>query len=404
MQIVRGILGIVVILAICVIFSRNRGAIRYRVVIWGLVLQLLLGLLVFKTERGQEFFQNVTNGVVRILEFSYEGSGFVFGNLGKKGSDFNLAFHALPILIYFSALLALLYHLGIMQVVVYAFARVLGKLLQVSGAESMAVTSSIFVGMSEAPLVVRPYIEAMTSSELMALMTGGFATIAGTVMGIYMGFVGKQYAILILTASVMAAPAAFVTAKLLVPETGEPATGKSFRLVLERQGKNLLEAIAIGVRDGLQLALNIAAMLIAFVSLIALLNWPLNALAGTSIQEIFGILLSPFAWCMGIDWKDARIFGSLLGTKVVINEFVAYQNLQGIIQAGPERVIDDRTIKMATFALCGFANFGSIGVTLGGLGQLAPSRRTDLARLALLAMIAGALSSCLTATIAGMLF
>jgi CNT family concentrative nucleoside transporter len=393
----------VVILAVCHLLSRNRRAISYRVVVWGLILQLLLGLLVFKTEAGRFCFQKVTDVVVRILEFSYEGSGFVFGSLGKKGADFSLAFQALPILIYFSALLALLYHLGIMQVVVYAFARVLGKLLKVSGAESMAVTASIFVGMSEAPLVVRPYIEAMTHSELMAIMTGGFATIAGTVMGIYMGFVGKEFAVFILTASVMAAPAAFVTAKIIVPETGEPATGKSFRLVFEKQGKNLLDAIAIGVRDGLQLALNIAAMLIAFYALIALLNWPLSALAGTSIQDIFGILLSPLAWCMGIDWKDSRIFASLLGTKVVINEFFAYQNLQRLIEAGPERAIDDRTIKMATFALCGFANFGSIGVTLGGVGQLAPSRRADLARFALLAMIAGALSSCLTATIAGML-
>jgi len=402
MQALRGILGIVVILGICTLLSRNRRAIKLRVVFWGLVLQLLLGLLIFKTQSGANVFQELANLVRRFLEFSYEGSSFVFGTLGKKaeqGGVYCLAFQALPIIIYFSAVMAILYHLRIMQVVVYVFARILGALLRVSGAESMVITANVFLGMTEAPLVVRPYIERMTRSEIMALMTGGFATIAGTVLGIYMMFVGERYGAYLIAASVMAAPAAFVTAKIIVPETEEPVTGRDIQLTFERPGRNLLDAVSIGVRDGLHLALNIAAMLIAFYALIALVNWPLEALTGKKIQEIFGVLLSPFAWCLGVDWGDAGNFGNLLGTKIVLNEWIGYEGLQRMIQAGG---LSDRSIKIATFALCGFANFGSIGITLGGVGQLAPSRRGDLARYALLAMVAGALSSCLTATIAGM--
>jgi CNT family concentrative nucleoside transporter len=295
--------------------------------------------------------------------------------------------------------MAALYHLGIMQVVVYALGRCLGKILGVSGAESMSVVADVFVGMTEAPLVVRPYIEKMTPSELMTLMTGGFATIAGTVLGAYMSFVGDRYAGHLITASFMAAPASIVIAKMLLPETGEPETGRGIRLVIERPARNLLDAIAMGVRDGLHLALNIAAMLIAFYSLIALVNWPLESWLGTSIQELLGHALSPLAWCLGADWKDSVNLGSLLGTKIVTNEWIAYQDLQRMIQDG---AMSDHAIKIATFSLCGFANFGSIGVILGGVGHLAPSRRGDLARLALLAMTGGALASCLTGAIAGM--
>jgi CNT family concentrative nucleoside transporter len=400
MQVLRGILGIAVILAICLALSRNRRAINLRLVASGVGLQVLLGLLVFKTEAGAALFRALADFVTRVLEFSYAGTGFVFGSLGQKGAPSCLAFQALPIVIYFSALMAVLYHFGVLQVVVFAMARILGKLLRVSGAESMVVAANVFVGMTEAPLVVRPYIEAMTRSELMALMTGGFATIAGTVMGIYMTFVGPAYAAFILAASVMAAPAAFVTSKIILPETEESSTGSSFRLRFDRPARNVLEAISGGVRDGLNLALNIAAMLVAFYALIALLNWPLQAWLGTTVQGILGWILAPFAWCLGVDWGEAPRLGSLLGTKVVVNEWVGYQELQGLIQTN---AISDRTVKIATFALCGFANFGSIGVTLGGVGQLAPSRRGDLAQMALPAMVAGALSSCMTAAIAGML-
>lgn len=401
----RGILGIAVILAICWLLSRNRRAIPYRVVVSGIFLQVVLGLLVFKTSVGQSVVQGLSDFFRRVLEFSYEGSSFVFGPLGTRdglasepGASF-LAFQALPIVIYFSALTAGLYHFGILQAVVYAFARVLGKLLRVSGAESMVVAANVFVGMTEAPLVVRPYIERMTRSELMALMTGGFATVAGTVLGVYMVFVGETYAPYLIAASVMSAPAAFVTAKILVPETEVPATGGHLKFTLDRPGSNFLDAISIGVRDGLKLALNIAAMLIAFYALIALVNWPLRSILDVEIQDVFGWLLRPLAWCLGVEWEDSSHFGSLLGTKVAINEWIGFQSLQEMIRT---QAMSERSIKIATFALCGFANFGSVGITLGALGQLAPGRRIDFARFALLAMVGGALSSFLTAAIAGL--
>ena len=402
MQLLRGILGIATVLLICLALSRDRKGINLRVVLVGIALQVLLALFVFKTGAGQAIFREMASAFGRFLDFSYQGSSFVFGSLGQKpqGEGLTFAFQALPMVIYFSGFMAILYHFGIMQVVIYALAKVLGAALRVSGAESMVVTAEIFVGMTESPLVVRPYLEKMTRSELMTLMTAGFATLAGTVLGIYMLFVGPKYASLLIAASVMAAPAAFVTAKIMVPEREVPVTGRDFRLVLDRPGRNVLDAISIGVRDGLHLVLNIAAMLIAFYGLIALVNWPLEAAFDRKIQDILGLVLSPFAWCLGVDWADAQNFGSLLGTKIVINEWVGYQQLQEMIRT---QALSDRSIQIATFALCGFANFGSIGVTLGGIGQLAPSRRSDLAEMVLLAMVAGALSSCLTASIAGML-
>ena len=399
MQILRGLLGVAVVLGICLALSRNRRAIKQRVVWVGLALQVGLAAALFKTDWGKSAVGWLTVFADKFLSFSYAGSQFVFGDLGQKGGAFYLAFQALPMVIYFSAVTSALYHLGILQVVVWAAGRLLGKLLGVSGAEAMSVVADIFVGMTEAPLVVRPYIEKMTQSELLALMTGGLATIAGTVLGVYMAFVGNTYAPHLIAASFMAAPAAIVLAKIVLPETEEPVTGKEVRLVLDKTATNLLDAIAHGVRDGLQLALNIAAMLIAFYSLIALANWPLESL-GTSLQGILGFILSPFAWALGVDWNDAARVGGLLGTKVVANEFIAYRDLQGMIQ---DSKLSPHAIVISTYALCGFANFGSIGVVLGGLGQLAPSRRPDLARLAIPAMVTGALANCLTAAIAGAL-
>lgn len=400
MQMIRGILGVLVVLGTCVLLSRNRRAIRPRVVISGLALQIVLAAFLIKTDVGRTSVAWLTEFAERFLSFSYEGSSFVFGSLGQKseGDKFHLAFQALPIVIYFSAVTSALYHLGILQVAVWMAGRLLGKALGVSGAEAMSVVADVFVGMTEAPLVVRPYIERMTRSELLALMTGGLATIAGTVLGVYMTFVGKEYAPHLITASFMAAPAAFVLAKIVLPELEEPVTGQSVKLVLERQGSNLLDAIALGVRDGLHLALNIAAMLIAFYSLIALVNWPLAA-AGTSLQSILGHALAPFAWALGVNWQDAASVGSLLGTKVVANELIAYLELRGLIQRA---ALQPHSVVIATFALCGFANFGSVGVVLGGLGHLAPSRRKDLAELAVPALVTGALATCLTAAIAGM--
>lgn len=401
MQILRGLLGVGTILAICALLSKNRRSIDWRLVASALCLHFLLALLFLETSWGAWAFREAAALVQRVLEFSYEGSGFVFGSLGSKDArEAFLAFRALPIVIYFAALTSILYHFRVLQIVIYGISRLLGLLLRVSGAESIVAAANIFVGMTEAPLLIRPYIERMTRSELMTVMTAGFATIAGTVMGIYMTFVGPTYAPYILAASVLAAPATFVTAKILVPETEEPVTGRAARLSLERASRNAIDAIALGVRDGLALALNITAMLIAFYALIALINWPLGAAFGTSLQGLLGSLLSPFAWCLGVDWADAKTVGSLLGTKIAINEFVGYQSLKELIAGG---ALSDRSARIATFVLCGFANFGSIGITLGGLGQLAPSRRSELAELALPAMAAGALSSCLTAAVAGML-
>lgn len=401
MDILRGALGVAVILGLCAAFSTDRRAISGRLIMAGLALQILLGLLVFRTSVGESSVQAITEAFTRVLDFSYTGSSFVFGTIGSKDAPGGpyLAFQMLPIIIYFAAIMAILYHLGIMQVVIYLFARLLGHLLRVSGAESMAVTANIFVGMTEAPLVVRPYLERMTQSELMALMCGGFATVAGTVLGVYISFVGEEYGAYLIAASVMSAPAAFVISKTLVPETASPATGADLRLEFHRSAHNLLDAIAVGVKDGLFLALNIGAMLIAFYALIALINWPLEAWFGASLQQVFGVLLMPLAWCLGVEWgAQAESFGTLLGMKLCINEWIAYDELRGMIQ---EESLSPRSIKIATFALCGFANLGSVGITLGGLGQLVPSRRRDLSRLVLRAMIGGALASFLTAAVAG---
>ena len=400
MSVARGAFGILVILAICLLLSRNRRAVSYRIVVGGLLVQIALGVVVFKTAGGGQALQSLTSAFTRMLEFSYVGSGFVFGQFGTKSDDpngFILAFQVLPIVIFFAALMAVLYHFRVMQICVYFFARMLSSLLRISGAESMVVTANVFVGITEAPLVVRPYLERMTQSELMALMTGGFATVAGTVFGVYLSFVGEAYGPFLLAASVMSAPAAFVVAKIIEPETEAPATGSAFKLDLSRPYPNVLVAISQGTSDGLRLALNIGAMLIAFYSLIALANWPLDVWFGTSMQEIFGVLLRPLAWCLGVSWQDSGHVGSLLGLKISTTEFFAYASLSQMVA---EQAISERSIKISTFALCGFANFGSIGVTLGGLGQLIPSRREDFSRMALTAMVGGALASFLTATIA----
>lgn len=400
MQILRGLLGVIVVLAVALALSRHRRAIRWRVIASGLALELVLALVLLRSAAGQDAVAWLTAFAEQFLSFAYKGSEFVFGSLGQGGGPFHLAFQVLPIVIYFSAVSSALYRLGILQVAVYCAGRTLGKLLGVSGAEAMSVVADVFVGMTEAPLVVRPYIARMTPSELFAMVTGGLATIAGTVLGAYMSFVGKGNASHLIAASFLAAPAALVIAKIIVPETGTPETGRSMMLIIEKPGANLLDAIALGVRDGLALALNIGAMLIAFYALIALVNWPIATWAGFTIQEALGWLLSPFAWALGVEWKDAASVGSLLGTKVVLNEFVAYADLQGLIAKG---TLSPHSITIAIYALCGFANLGSIGVVLGGLGHLAPTRREDLARIALPAIAAGTLATCLTAAIAGAL-
>jgi len=403
-----GILGLITLLGIAWLLSTNRRAVDWKMVGMGLVLQFTFAGLVLLLPPGRAFFDAIRQIVTRFLSFTYVGSEFVFGELakprGKAGMVF--AFYVLPSIVFFSAFMSVLYHLGIMQKVVSAMAKVMAKAMGVSGSESLSVAANVFIGQTEAPLVVRPYIPEMTQAELMVLMTGGFATIAGSVLAGYISF-GIDAGHL-LAASVMSAPAALVTARILVPETEQSLTQGKVQIALPRTTANVVEAAAEGCSQGMKLAINVAAMLIGFIALIAVADALLGKLASamglawwpSSLKEIFGYLLWPVAWVMGVPAKDCFAFAGLLGTKLSINEFVAYADLAGLEHAGQ---ISQRASIIATYALCGFANFGSIGIQLGGIGPLAPGRRSDLARLGLRAMIGGALASWMTATIAGMM-
>jgi CNT family concentrative nucleoside transporter len=395
----RGALGVVLLLAFAWLLSNNRRKFPVRTVVWGLVLELILALLIFRLPQGQSALQAISEVVLKFTSFSAKGAQMVFGSLANESSGawgYVFAFNALPMIIYFSAVMSILYYLGIMQVVVWVISRAMTGLMRTSGAETLTVASNIFVGQTEAPLVAKPYVPTMTRSEIMAMMTGGFGTIAGSVMVVYMRFVGEEYARHLISASFMAAPAALIFAKIMFPETEPSATGGKVPLRFDRQGTNLLEAIALGVTDGLMLALNVGAMLIAFVALIWLIDWPLNAM-GTSLDQALGVVFTPFAWIMGVENRDLGLVGGLLGKKIAANEFLAYLQLKGqMAQLTPRSVI------IATFMLCGFANLSSIGIQIGGIGAIAPTRKTDLAQVALRAMVAGALTSLLTATFAGM--
>ncbi|SHK72750.1 NupC/NupG family nucleoside CNT transporter [Rhodothermus profundi] len=431
----RGILGLTVILGLAYLLSSDRRHINWRTVAGGLLLQIVLAIFILKgRELGawfaplgwpKEFFAWVSSFFVLVLNFTTEGARFVFGNLAlSPGLDdslgFFFAFQVLPTIIFFSSLMAVLYHLGIMQRIVQAVAWVVSRTLGTSGAESLSVSANIFVGQTEAPLVVRPYLEKMTRSELMAVMTGGMATIAGGVMAAYIQLLGDPYAQArgltleaarlqfaehLLGASVMAAPAALLLAKILIPETGQPLTARTVRVSIERRTRNVIDAAAAGASDGLKLALNVGAMLIAFIALIAMLNYFLGWAGGLvgvelSLERLFGWTLAPVAWLIGVPWSDAAQFGALVGTKLVVNEFVAYLNLSTLIG---QNVLSQKAIVMATFALCGFANFSSIAIQIGGIGPLAPSRISELAELGLRAVLAGTLANMMTATIAGVL-
>jgi CNT family concentrative nucleoside transporter len=324
---------------------------------------------------------------------------------------FALAGRGLILIIFFSAFMGILYHLGVMQFLIYVLAKVMSALMRVSGAESMAMAANVFVGQTEAPLVVKPYLPNMTQSELNALMCGGFATIAGSVLAVYVSFLGAEYGPHLLTASVMSAPAAFVMAKILLPETEVSATSGAVEFKVERTANNVIEAAANGTSDGLKLWLNVCAMLIAFVALVALADWPLGWLGeqlslegGLSLSRIFGWVFAPVAWCMGVEsWHDCELFGGLLGTKVAVNEFVAFTQMVSLTDASSEVKFESaRSAKMAAYALCGFANFASVGIQIGGISPLAPERKSDLSRLALRAMLGGAFASWMTATVAGM--
>ncbi len=404
-----GLLGIAALLGAAYFFSTNRKAIRLKTVLWGLGLQLLFALLVLRWEPGRATLETAGAGVKKLLDYAFAGSSFVFGELGAQKSNlgFFFAFTVLPTIIFISAFFALLYHFGIMQFIIRQAARVMTRLMGVSGVESMDVAASIFMGQTEAPLTVRPYLPKATRSELMTIMTAGMAHVSGGVMAAYIlfGIEAKH----LLAAVVMTAPGTILLAKMLVPETEEPVTAGGVDVVAADMPKdqNFLGAIARGTSDGLQLALNVAAMLIAFLALIALLNGVLGGvhtlLAGwgfhyfpASLQEILGALFAPVAWLIGVPPKDILAVGNLLGTRMVLNELVAYPLL-----GAQKAVLDPRSFTIATFALCGFANLSSIGIQIGGIGALAPNRRDDLARLGIRAMLAGTMANLMSAAIVG---
>jgi CNT family concentrative nucleoside transporter len=401
-----GLLGLVAILVLCVLLSKNRRAIRPSLFLWGLGMQFGFAFLVLKTDFGK-LFQFASVAVNALLNYAEEGSQFVFGPLGVKTGAFGVvfAFQVLPIVIFIASLFAILYYFGVMQVVIKSMAWVMQRVMGASGAEATNVAASIFMGQTEAPLTIRPFLANLTESELFTVMTCGMAHVSGAVMAAYVKIAGVSIEHL-LTAVIMTAPATLLLAKILVPETGTPETAGTLKVEVPKPGVNLIDAAARGAGDGLQLALNIAAMLIAFIALIALVNGVLGwihsvtALAWVppSLQKIFGIVFAPVAWMLGVSWKDAASIGDMLGTRMVLNEFIAFLRLGEL-----KNTLDHRSFVIATFALCGFANFSSIAIQIGGIGALAPSRKSDLARLGLKAMMAGTLANFMSACIAGVL-
>ncbi|MBV9625039.1 MAG: NupC/NupG family nucleoside CNT transporter [Acidobacteria bacterium] len=400
-----GLLGLFTMVALAFVFSTNRRAIRVKTVAWGLGLQFVLAIFVLRVGAGERLFQMAGDGAKRLLDFSYFGSTFVFGELGKQQSSLGLifAFQVLPTIIFIAAFFAVLYHLGIMQLIIRAGAWVMTAVMGASGAESLNIAASIFMGQTEAPLTIRPFLPELTQSELMTVMTSGMAHISGGMMAAYMR-VGGADAKHLLTAVIMTAPGTLLVSKMLVPETDKPLTSGRVELPKLERESNILGAIARGTIDGLHLALNVGAMLITFLALLALVN----AIMGWvhmhigwfpySLEQVFGWVFSPVAWLIGIPWRDAASIGNLLGTRMTLNEFVAFAKL-GTIRAN----LDPRSFTIATFALCGFANFSSIGIQIGGIGALAPNRRGDLARLGLRAMLAGTMANLMSASIAGIL-
>ena len=402
--------GIAVLLALCFAFSQNRRAINWRLVVKGLLLQAVLGFTFLYWSAGNEALQSVGRGVNSVIDLGQAGARMVFGSLatGGGGIGFVFAFQILPTLIFFSSLMAVLYHLGVMQLIVSGMARVTARLLGTSGSESLSACANVFVGQTEAPLLVRPFLRNMTMSEMHTIMVGGFATIAGGVFAAYVGFVGgedpvrrAEIAGRLMVASVMAVPAGLICSKLLWPETEKSETmGTVSKIASTKQG-NVIEAAAVGAGDGLHLALNVGAMLIAFLGLLALINAALGLVhQDLSLQLLLGFVFWPIAAVMGVPWADINELAQLIGTKLIATEFVAYQDLGKMAAA---QSVSPRTVMIASFALCGFANFSSVAIQIGGLGAMAPERRGDLARLGLRAMFGGAIATCMTACVAGVL-
>jgi CNT family concentrative nucleoside transporter len=402
-----GLLGLVAILGVAYLFSSHRKAIRPSLLLWGLGLQFAFAFLVLKTSVGRAF-EVATVAVNALLEYAETGSKFVFGDqLGAKSGSMGVvfAFQVLPIVIFIASLFSILYYLGVMQILVRGMAKVMQRVMGASGAESTDVAASIFMGQTEAPLTIRPFLPGLTQSELFTVMVAGMAHVSGAVMAAYVKIAGVEIKHL-LTAVIMTAPATIMLAKMLMPEVDQPATAGKVDIQIERPGVNIIDAASRGAGDGLQLALNIGAMLVAFLALIAMVNGVLNWVHGlpyldwlpSSLEQLFGWVFAPVAWLMGVSWKDASTVGNLLGTRMVLNEFVAF------LQLGPIKgQLDPRSFTIATYALCGFANFSSIAIQIGGIGALAPTRKSDLARLGLKAMAAGTMANFMSACIAGML-
>ena len=405
-----GVLGLLTMLALAWIFSTNRRAIRWRTVFWGLGLQILFAFVVLDFSWGQKTLALAGNGVTKLLSYAYVGSTFVFGELGKQHSSFGsiFAFQVLPTIIFISAFFAVLYYLGVMQLIIRLFARLMQLTLRVSGAESLNVAASIFMGQTEAPLTIRPFLPDATRSELMTIMTSGMAHVSGGIMAAYILYgIDAQH---LLAAVIMTAPGTILISKMLVPETETPATEGTVHMPKEAEHKdeNLLGAVARGTIDGGKLAFNVAIMLISFIALIALLNGMLGGIHNwlsphhipfpSTLDTILGVIFAPIAWLIGIPWHDAKLVGNLLGTRMVINELVAYSML-----GAQKAMMSFRSFTIATFALCGFANLSSIGIQIGGIGALAPNRRNELAKLGLRAMLAGTMANLMSASIVGVL-
>jgi len=443
MEIIRGLIGMAAILAVALAFSNNRKAVDWKLVATGLGIQFILAIFILKGTVMAEFwsplgwpkafFSWVSSFFVVVLDFTTAGAEFIFGDLAKSpGMEGSLghffAFQVLPTIVFFASLTAILYHYGILQWVVNIMSKGMQKIMGISGAESLSVVANVFVGQTESPLVIKPYIANMTKSELLTVMTGGMATIAGGVMAAYVQMLGNSYAIAnevpldvgrllfaeqLLGASLMAAPAALVIAKILFPEIQEPVTKGDVKMSVEKTDANGIDAAATGAGVGLKLAANVGAMLLAFIALLAMGNYflfEIGELTGLNelfpefemtIENLLGWVIAPLAFIVGVPWEDAVNMGSLLGTKVVLNEFVAYLQMAEMVE---NDMLSPKTITMATFALCGFANFASIAIQIGGIGGLAPSRKSELAQFGLLAVLAGSLANLMTATIAGMLF
>ena len=447
-DILRGSLGIAVMLGLCYLLSNDRNAINWKLVLGGIVLQLVLAILILRVPFIYGFFQIIANGFVALLGYAEAGATFLFGSWPDEAYiqstnfatgmqvpyklGYMFAFKVLPTIIFFSAFSAILYYLGILQMIIYGFAKVMSKVMMLSGAESIAAAANVFIGQTEAPLVIKPFLENMTRSEIMCLMTGGMATIAGGVFALCVSIIGDEYAIHFLTASIISAPAAIVAAKIMYPETETDKVDTDVKIPQEKIGNNLLDAIAIGTTDGVKLAVNVGAMLLVFISLVALVNGLLlwigdlivldqvlvegitedftfndkisqitgGRFNGFNLEYILGLIFAPIAWLLGVDYADITLVGQLLGKKTVINEVIGYIDLQALM-GDPNINLSPKSIIIATYALCGFSNFSSIGIQIGGISSLAPSQRPTLTALGVKALIGGTVACFITGAIAG---